>query len=230
MEKELRIFRKPNKKCSIMAKKTYDKDDLDMRRVNWDGEEATEGLPVSGRLVENYIKDVDGKTDGTEEIVSGETRLAQAGAVADAITGMVTGVDVQDSEDGTQYVMTFKTRKGDGTDEDVERRFSKYTDDNKVVVNINLTDSAGSPMPSSQFLNLGSSFVVKYNVAVGTAGGSAVDGYSNLQARVIIKRGNTVLSAFKDAEYVNVVAGQDYTFDASPYLTDASGYTVQVEA
>ncbi len=213
-----------------MAKKTYDKDDLDMRRVNWDGEEATEGLPVSGRLVENYIKDVDGKTDGTEEIVSGETRLAQAGAVADAITGMVTGVDVQDSEDGTQYVMTFKTRKGDGTDEDVERRFSKYTDDNKVVVNINLTDSAGSPMPSSQFLNLGSSFVVKYNVAVGTAGGSAVDGCSNLQARVIIKRGNTVLSAFKDAEYVNVVAGQDYTFDASPYLTDASGYTVQVEA
>lgn len=188
--------------------------------------------PVQNAAVARKIKEIEesSKVEGTTEIVTGETKLAQAGAVADAITGMVTGIDVQDSEDGTQYVMTFKTRKADGTDEDGEVKFSKYTDDDKVVVNINLTDSAGSPMPSSQFLNLGSSFVVKYNVAVGTAGGSAVDGYSNLQARVIIKRGNTVLSAFKDAEYVNVVAGQDYTFDASPYLTDASGYTVQVEA
>lgn len=188
--------------------------------------------PVQNAAVARKIKEIEesSKVEGTTEIVTGETKLAQAGAVADAITGMVTGIDVQDSEDGTQYVMTFKTRKADGTDEDGEVKFSKYTDDDKVVVNINLTDSAGSPMPSAQFMSLGSSFVVKYNVAVGTAGGSAVDGYSNLQARVIVKRGNTVLSAFQNAEFVNMVAGQDYTFDASQYLTDASAYTVQVEA
>lgn len=213
-----------------MAKKIYDTDGLDMRKANWDGDESTGGLPVSGRLVENYIKSVDDKAAGTDEVVSGETKTAQAGAVADALTGMVTGLDVTDSDDGTQYVMTFKTRKGDGTDEDSEVRFSKYTDDDKVVVNVDLTDNSGSPIPASQFLSLGSGFVMNYTVSVGTAGGSEVDGYSNLQARVIVKRGNTVLGAFQNAEFVNVSAGQQYTFDAGQYLTDASAYTVQVEA
>ena len=37
-------------------------------------------------------------------------------------------------------------------------------------------------------------------------------------------------SEFQKAEFVGVVAGQTYTFDASPYLKDATAYTVQVEA
>lgn len=215
-----------------MAKKVYDNDDVagKMHDINWDGDENTGGLPVSGRLVEQYVKGIDEKSTPTDEVVSGETHPAQAGAVADAMAGMVTDIDVADSEDGTQYVMSFKKRKGDGTDEDGEIRFSKYTDDDKVVVNVSLTDSAGSPLPSSQFLSLGSSLVVKYSVSVGTAGGSAVDGYGNLQARVVMKRGNSVLGAFQGAEFVNVTAGQDYVFDASPYLSDASAYTIQVEA
>lgn len=213
-----------------MAKKVYDTDGLDMRRTPWDGNEATANKPVSGRLVEQYIKSIDDKTETTDDVTSGETKAARAGAVADAMAGMITELDVQDSEDGTQYVMSYKRRKGDGTDEPAEVRFSKYTDDDKVVVSVSLTDSAGAPLPSSQYQSLGSGLVTKYSVAVGTAGGDTVDNYSNLQARVIVKRGNTVLSAFQNAEFVNVTAGQTYTFDASPYLTDASAYTVQVEA
>ena len=57
-----------------------------------------------------------------------------------------------------------------------------------------------------------------------------MDGYSDLKARVIVKRGSTVISEFRDAEFVGVTAGQSYTFDASPYLKDATAYTVQVEA
>ena len=72
---------------------------------------------------------------------------------------------------------------------------------------------------------LGSGFVVKYSVGVGTAGGGTVDGYSDLKARVIVKRGSTVISEFRDAEFVGVTAGQSYTFDASPYLKDATAYT-----
>lgn len=213
-----------------MAKKVYDEDGLDMRKTPWDGNEETGNLPVSGRLVEQYIKSVDDKTETTDEVTSGETKAARAGAVADAMAGMITELDVQDSEDGTQYVMSYKKRKGDGTDEPAEVRFSKYTDDDKVVVSVSLTDSSGAPLPSSQYQSLGSGLVTKYSVAVGTAGGDTVDGYSNLQARVVVKRGNTVLSAFQNAEFMNVTAGQTYTFDASPYLTDASAYTVQVEA
>lgn len=213
-----------------MARKVYDTDGLDMRNTPWDGNETTGNLPVSGRLVEQYVKSLDDRTETTTEVVSGEEKPVQAGAVADAVTGMVTGIDVADSEDGTQYVMSFKARKGDGTDEDREVRFSKYTDDDKVAVSIDLTDSSGSPLPATQFLPLGSGLTARYSVTVGTVGGSAVDGYTGLQARVIMKRGNTVLSAFQGAEFVNVTAGQSYTFDASPYLTDASAYTVQVEA
>ncbi len=47
---------------------------------------------------------------------------------------------------------------------------------------------------------------------------------------MVVKRGSTVLSEFQDAEFVGVTAGQSYTFDASPYLKDATTYTVQVEA
>ena len=42
-----------------MAKKVYDEDGLDMKNTNWDGDESTGNLPVSGRLVENYIKQID---------------------------------------------------------------------------------------------------------------------------------------------------------------------------
>lgn len=213
-----------------MANKVYDVDGLDVRKAKWDGDESTGGLPVSGRLVENYIKSIDDKTETTTELVTGETKPAAAGAVADAVAGMVSELDVTDSDDGTQYVMTFRRRKNDGSDEDMEVRFSKYTDDDKVAVSVDLTDSGGSPLPSSQFLPLGSGLVTRYAVGVGTAGGGPVDGYSNLRARVVVKRGNTVLAAFQDAEYMNAVAGQTYTFDAGPYLTDAGAYTIQVEA
>ena len=35
-----------------------------------------------------------------------------------------------------------------------------------------------------------------------------MDGYSDLKARVIVKRGSTVISEFRDAEFVGVTAGQ----------------------
>ena len=213
-----------------MAKKVYDQDGLDMQHTNWSGDTATGGLPVSGRLVENYVKSIDDKATPTEELVSGETKAPTAGTVFDAMVGTVTDVDVQDSEDGTQYVMTVKQKDNQGGESSKEVRFSKYTDDDKVVVNIDLTDSGGAGLPSQQYLALGSGFVVKYSVGVGTAGGGTVDGYSDLKARVIVKRGSTVISEFQDAEFAGVTAGQSYTFDASPYLKDATAYTVQVEA
>ena len=37
----------------------------------------------------------------------------------------------------------------------------------QVVVNIDLTDSGGAGLPASQYLALGSGFVVKYSVGVG---------------------------------------------------------------
>ena len=211
-----------------MAKKVYDQDGLDMQHTNWSGDAATGGLPVSGRLVENYVKSIDEKATPTEELVSGETKAPTSGAVFDALVGTVTDVDVQDSEDGTQYVMTVKQKDNKGGESSKEVRFSKYTDDDKVVVNIDLTDSSGAGLPSSQYLALGTGFVVKYAVSVGTAGGAEVDGYSDLKAKVVVKRGSTVITEFQDAEFAGVTAGQGYTFDASPCLKDATTYTVQV--
>ena len=184
----------------------------------------------AGDDVEAFLKKELSNRTPTEELVSGETKPPTSGTVFDAMVGTVTDVDVQDSEDGTQYVMTVKQKDNQGGESSKEVRFSKYTDDDKVVVNIDLTDSGGAGLPSQQYLALGSGFVVKYSVGVGTAGGGTVDGYSDLKARVIVKRGSTVISEFRDAEFVGVTAGQAYTFDASPYLTDATAYTVQVEA
>lgn len=184
----------------------------------------------AGDDIEAFLKKELSNRTPTEELVSGETKPPTSGTVFDAMVGTVTDVDVQDSEDGTQYVMTVKQKDNQGGESSKEVRFSKYTDDDKVVVNIDLTDSGGAGLPSQQYLALGSGFVVKYSVGVGTAGGGTVDGYSDLKARVIVKRGSTVISEFQDAEFVGVTAGQAYTFDASPYLTDATAYTVQVEA
>lgn len=50
-----------------MAKKVYDQDGLDMQHTNWSGDAATGGLPVSGRLVENYVKSIDEKATPTED-------------------------------------------------------------------------------------------------------------------------------------------------------------------
>ena len=213
-----------------MAKKVYDEDGLDMQKTDWSGDESTGNLPVSGRLVENYIKSIDDKATPTEELVAGETKAPTSGAVFASLVGTVTNIDVTDSEDGTQYVMTVTQKDGEGGESDREVRFSKYSDDDKVVVNIDLTDASGSSLPASQYLSLGTGFVVRYAVGVGTAGGSEVSGYSDLKAKVVVKRGSTVLSEFQDAEFVGVTAGQSYTFDASPYLKDATTYTVQVEA
>ena len=184
----------------------------------------------AGDDIEAFLKKELSNRTPTEELVGGETKPPTSGTVFDAMVGTVTDVDVQDSEDGTQYVMTVKQKDNQGGESSKEVRFSKYTDDDKVVVNIDLTDSGGAGLPASQYLALGSGFVVKYSVGVGTAGGGTVDGYSDLKARVIVKRGSTVISEFQDAEFVGVTAGQSYTFDASPYLKDATAYTVQVEA
>lgn len=78
-------------------------------------------------------------------------------------------------------------------------------------MNIDLTDASGSSLPASQYLSLGTGFVVRYAVGVGTAGGGEVSGYSDLKAKVVVKRGSTVLSEFQDAEFVGVTAGQSYT-------------------
>ena len=217
-------------KNNDMAKKVYDEDGLDMQKTDWSGDESTGNLPVSGRLVENYIKSIDDKATPTEELAAGETKAPTSGAVFASLVGTVTNIDVTDSEDGTQYVMTVTQKDSEGGESDREVRFSKYSDDDKVVVNIDLTDASGSSLPASQYLSLGTGFVVRYAVGVGTAGGGEVSGYSDLKAKVVVKRGSTVLSEFQDAEFVGVTAGQSYTFDASPYLKDATTYTVQVEA
>ena len=213
-----------------MAKKVYDDDGLDMRSADWSGDKSTGGLPVSGRLVEKYIKGIDEKSTPTEELAAGETKAPTSGAVFASLVGTVTNIDVTDSEDGTQYVMTVTQKDGEGGESDKEVRFSKYSDDDKVVVNIDLADASGSALPASQYLSLGTGFVVRYAVGVGTAGGSEVSGYSDLSARLIVKRGSTVLPDFLGAEFIGVTAGQSYTSDVSGYLTDASTYTVQVEA
>ena len=163
----------------------------------------------AGDDIEAFLKKELSNRTPTEELVSGETKPPTSGTVFDAMVGTVTDVDVQDSEDGTQYVMTVKQKDNQGGESSKEVRFSKYTDDDKVVVNIDLTDSGGAGLPASQYLALGSGFVVKYSVGVGTAGGGTVDGYSDLKARVIVKRGSTVISEFRDAEFVGVTAGQN---------------------
>ncbi len=89
-----------------MAKKVYDEDGLDMQKTDWSGDESTGNLPVSGRLVENYIKSIDDKATPTEELAAGETKAPTSGAVFASLVGTVTNIDVTDSEDGTQYVMT----------------------------------------------------------------------------------------------------------------------------
>ena len=213
-----------------MAKKVYDDDGLDMLETDWSGDEKTGGLPVSGRLVENYIKKIDEKATTTEELAAGETKPPTSGTVFDALVGTVTDLDVRDSEDGTQYIMDVTQKNGEGGETKREIRFSKYSDDDKVVVSVDLTDGSGAALPASQYLSLGSGFVVKYTVGVGTVGGSEVSDYSDLKAKVVVKRGSTVLAAFQDAGFTGVTAGRAYTFDASPYLTDATTYAIQVEA
>ena len=213
-----------------MAKKVYDEDGLDMRNTNWDGDESTGNLPVSGRLVENYIKQIDENTTPVEEVTPGETKPPTSGAVAGALVGTVTDIEVGESPDGTQYVMGVTQKNDQGGETKKEIRFSKYTDDDKVVVNIDLTDGTGAALPDSQYLALGTGLTVRYTVNVGTVGGSEVSGYSDLRARLIVKRGSSVLSDFKDTEFTGVTAGQAYTFDVSKYMEDATTYTVQVEA
>ena len=213
-----------------MAKKVYDEDGLDMRNTNWDGDESTGNLPVSGRLVENYIKQIDENTTPVEEVTPGETKPPTSGAVAGALVGTVTDIEVGESPDGTQYVMGVTQKNDQGGETKKEIRFSKYTDDDKVVVNIDLTDGTGAALPDSQYLALGTGLTVRYTVNVGTVGGSEVGGYSDLKARLIVKRGSSVLSDFKDTEFTGVTAGQAYTFDVSKYMEDATTYTVQVEA
>ena len=213
-----------------MAKKVYDEDGLDMLATDWSGDKNTGGLPVSGRLVEGYIKSIDEKATTTDELAAGETKPPTSGAVFNSLVGTVTDLDVRDSEDGTQYIMDVTQKDEEGGETKREIRFSKYSDDDKVVVSVDLTDGSGATLPSSQYLSLGSSFVVRYTANIGTVGGSEVGDYSDLKVRVVMKRGSTVLSDFQNAEFSGATAGRAYTFDASPYLTDATTYAIQVEA
>ena len=93
----------------------------------------------AGDDIEAFLKKELSNRTPTEELVSGETKPPTSGTVFDAMVGTVTDVDVQDSEDGTQYVMTVKQKDNQGGESSKEVRFSKYTDDDKVVVNIDLT-------------------------------------------------------------------------------------------
>lgn len=213
-----------------MAKKVYDEDGLDMLATDWSGDKSTGGLPVSGRLVEDYIKSIDEKATTTDELAAGETKPPTSGAVFNSLVGTVTDLDVRDSEDGTQYIMDVTQKDEEGGETKREIRFSKYSDDDKVVVSVDLTDGSGATLPSSQYLSLGSSFVVRYTANIGTVGGSEVGDYSDLKVRVVMKRGSTVLSDFQNAEFSGATAGRAYTFDASPYLADATTYAIQVEA
>ena len=213
-----------------MAKKVYDEDGLDMQHTDWSGDENTGGLPVSGRLVEGYIKRIDEKATPTEELAAGETKPPTSGAVFSSLVGTVTDLDVRDSEDGTQYIMDVTQKNDEGGETKREIRFSKYSDDDKVVVSVDLTDGNGATLPPSQYLSSGSGLVVRYTANVSTVGGSEVSDYSDLKVKVVMKRGSTVLADFQNAEFAGVTAGRAYTFDASPYLTDATTYAIQVEA
>ena len=213
-----------------MAKKIYDDDGLDMRQTNWSGDESTGNLPVSGRLVENYVKEIDDKATPTDVLTKGETKMPTAGAVFDSEIGMMKGIDITDSDDGTQYVMTYQQVNQEGITEEKEVKFAKYTDDDKVVIKIDLTDTSGGALPLIQNKPLGSPFVLKYAINVATVAGQDVEGYSDLKAKIVVKRGSSVITEFKDAEYVGITAGQAYVFDATPYLKDATTYSVQVEA
>ena len=93
----------------------------------------------AGDDIEAFLKKELSNRTPTEELVSDETKPPTSGTVFDAMVGTVTDVDVQDSEDGTQYVMTVKQKDNQGGESSKEVRFSKYTDDDKVVVNIDLT-------------------------------------------------------------------------------------------
>ena len=104
----------------------------------------------AGDDIEAFLKKELSNRTPTEKLVSGETKPPTSGTVFDAMVGTVTDVDVQDSEDGTQYVMTVKQKDNQGGESSKEVRFSKYTDDDKVVVNIDLTDSGGAGLPASQ--------------------------------------------------------------------------------
>lgn len=149
-----------------MAKKVYDEDGLDMQKTDWSGDESTGNLPVSGRLVENYIKSIDDKATPTEELAAGDESpherrgVRQAGGHRDEYRrdGQRGRHSVRDDSHAEGWRRRGKRQGG---------TLSKYSDDDKVVVNIDLTDASGSSLPASQYLSLGTGFVVRYAVGVG---------------------------------------------------------------
>lgn len=77
----------------------------------------------AGDDIEAFLKKELSNRTPTEELVSGETKPPTSGTVFDAMVGTVTDVDVQDSEDGTQYVMTVKQKDNQGGESSKEVRF-----------------------------------------------------------------------------------------------------------
>ena len=213
-----------------MAKKVYDEDGLDMQNTDWSGDEKTGGLPVSGRLVEEYIKKIDDQSQPVDELVTVEEKKPPtAGATLAAITGMVKDIEIDDSGD-TQYVMKYKTKDEQGNDVEQSINFQKYSDSDKVVINVDMVGSDNSELPASQYIAQGNGLTMKYMVGVSTVGGDEVSGYSDLKARLIMKKGATVMADFRDVQLTGVSAGQSYSFNATPYLTETGTYTIQVEA
>lgn len=89
-------------------------------------ESETAGRHLSsyaGDDIEAFLKKELSNRTPTEELVSGETKPPTSGTVFDAMVGTVTDVDVQDSEDGTQYVMTVKQKDNQGGESSKEVRF-----------------------------------------------------------------------------------------------------------
>ena len=152
-------------------------------------------LPVSGRLVENYIKSIDDKATPTEELAAGETKPPRAARCSRLMVGTVTNIDVTDSEDGTQYVMTVTRRMAKAGESDRVVRFSKL-DDDKVVVNIDLTDASRFLLARFPVFVVGYRFRGEICRWRGHGRWRQVSGYSDLKAKVVVKRGSTVLSEF----------------------------------
>mgnify|MGYP000559136408 CR=1 FL=1 len=84
----------------------------------------TAPIIYAGDDIEAFLKKELSNRTPTEELVSGETKPPTSGTVFDAMVGTVTDVDVQDSEDGTQYVMTVKQKDNQGGESSKEVRFS----------------------------------------------------------------------------------------------------------
>ncbi len=195
------------------------------------GNDKTGGLPISGEHVEQFIKEMDSRIKVPVDEVNKDEKEnpPSSAAVAGAIAGLVKDISVDDSGD-IEYVMNIVKIDENGNEVQESVTFQKYSDDDKVIIDLILMDADGNEIQSSQYLNFGSSLAVAYSAVPRTVGGAPVSDYSDLKARVILKRGNTTLSEFENAQWVSIAESTEYSFDATEFLTNPTTYTIQVEA